>query len=183
MRDAEVGLVKALVVAVAAALAGGSALAAPAAPPRADRWQAIVECRRETNDKSRLACMDAAIAAAEAAEANRELVIVDRKRAEAEDRSRFGLTGGETLAQAVTKPLKPARIRNYDSTVLRAFQSSYLKEWIFWLADGSVWRQHGDDEIYREPKQGSTVSISRGALGTFFLVVDRGFAVRVRRIR
>lgn len=172
--------------AVALMLAGTGVAAAqtPApAPPRPDRWQQVVECRHETNDKARLACMDAAIAAMEAAEANREVVVVDRKRVERDQRKTFGLPAQASVADEATRPLRAPRIGKYEATVLQALQSSFLHEWIFWLSDGSVWRQHGDEEIYRKPHEGSSVEISRGVLGSFFLVVDRGFAVRVNRVR
>jgi hypothetical protein len=168
---------------LAAALAGTATAQDAPAPPRPDRWQQVVECRRETNDKARLACMDAAIAALEAAEANHEVVVVDRRRVEREDRKRFGLPRRESVAEESTRPIRPPNIRKYEASVLQTFQSSFLHEWIFWLSDGSVWRQHGDEEIYRKPHKGSTVEISRGLLGNFFLVVDRGFAIPVNRIR
>jgi len=172
----------AILMLMAAAGTAGAQTAAPSAP-RPDRWQQVVECRKETNDKARLACMDAAIAALEAAEANHEVVVVDRRRVEREDRKRFGLPRRESVAEESTRPIRPPNIRKYEASVLQTFQSSFLHEWIFWLSDGSVWRQHGDEEIYRKPHKGSTVEISRGLLGNFFLVVDRGFAIPVNRIR
>jgi len=152
-------------------------------PPRPDRWQQVVECRKETNDKARLTCMDAAIAALEAAEANHEVVVIDRKRVERDRKQNFGLPESESVAEAATKPLRAPRVDRYDATVLQTIQSSFLKEWIFWLSDGSVWRQQGADEIYRKPHKGSSVEISKGMLGGFFLVADRGFAIRVHRVR
>ena len=168
---------------VGMALTLGAGAADAQTVPRADRWQQIIECRKETNDKARLTCMDAAIAAAEAAEANHELVVVDRKGVERDERKNFGLARRESVAEAATKPIRPPKVKRYEATVLQAMQSSFLKEWIFWLSDGSVWRQLGAEEIFREPHKGSVAEISRGAFGNFFLVVDRGFAVRVHRVR
>ena len=168
---------------IGAGLLGGTAMAQTPTSPRPDRWQAVVECRKETNDKARLACMDAAIAALEAAEANREVVVIDRRRVERDQKKNFGLPARESVAEASTKPIRPPKIDRYQATVLQAMQSSFLREWIFWLSDGSVWRQHGDEEIYRKPHKGSAVEISKGMLGNFFLVVDRGFAIPVRRVR
>ncbi len=165
-------------------MGAGSAIAQEAPPPpRPDRWQQVVECRHETNDKARLACMDAAIAALEAAEANHEVVVIDRAHVERDRHKRFGLPQTQSVAEAATAPLRVPKGDRYEGTVLQALQSSFLNEWIFWLADGSVWRQQGAEEIYRKPHAGSTAEIKRGVLGSFFLVVDRGFAVRVHRVR
>ena len=172
----------AILMLMAAAGTAGAQTAAPSAP-RPDRWQQVVECRKETNDKARLACMDAAIAALEAAEANHEVVVIDRRRVERDRKKNFGLPQGESVAEAATEPLRAPRVDRYEATVLQTIQSSFLHEWIFWLSDGSVWRQQGADEIYRKPHKGSDVVISKGTLGGFFLVADRGFAIRVHRVR
>ena len=52
------------------------------------------------------------------------------------------------------------------------------------LADGAQWQfAESVPNAYRPPRQGSQVTIDRGALGSFLLSFDNQAAVRVRRIR
>jgi hypothetical protein len=167
-------------------IAAGLALLATAAaaqerrmPPSADRWQDVLECRKETDPARRLACMDAAIAAAEAAERAGELVVRDRRRAERQEREDFGLR----QRRAEDPVLAARRVREVRSTITFSRFRPYEQEWVIALADGSVWRQIGTEEIYRTPRIGLPVEITRGMLGNFFLVVDDATAIRVRRVK
>jgi len=52
------------------------------------------------------------------------------------------------------------------------------------LEDGAVWAFTGSvDTTYRLPRDGSSVEISRGAIGSFLLRYDNQASVRVRRVR
>lgn len=53
--------------------------------------------------------------------------------------------------------------------------------WLLVLADRSVWKT--DDDVRFFPKQGDTVRISKGALGSFLAVIGKEPAVRVKRMR
>ena len=50
------------------------------------------------------------------------------------------------------------------------------------LADGQVWAQIDSDDRSRV-KQGDTVTIRKGSLGSFLLLGPDRIAVRVRRLR
>lgn len=171
---------RAVVIAAGFALMAGQAQAQErAAPPSADRWQDVLECRKETDPTRRLACMDAAIAAAEAAERRGELVVRDRRQVEARQREEFG--------RRTAPPEDPAvaarKIREVRSTITFSRFRPHEREWVIALADGSVWRQIGTEEIYKTPRIGLPVVITRGMLGNFFLVVDGATAIRVRRVK
>jgi hypothetical protein len=150
-----------------------------AAAPAADRWQDVLECRKETDPSRRLACMDAAIAAAEAAERSGELVVRDRSQVETKQREEFGLR-----TPRPEDPVVAARkVNEVRSTITFSRFRPYEREWVIALADGSVWRQIGTEEIYKTPRIGLPVEITRGMLGNFFLVVDGATAIRVRRVK
>lgn len=165
--------------ALLAAASAGPALAQERAPARADQWQKVIECRKETDPAQRLACMDAAIAAVERAEANRELVVIDRRQTELQARDDFGQRKPEEqLARALPRP----KVREVRSTVTASRLRAYSRGWLIALADGSVWEQIDREEVYRTPKPGLSAHITRGLLGSFFLVLDGSTAMRVRRI-
>lgn len=174
MRDRIIGLGLGLV-------AIGGAQAQPAPQPLPDRYQKVVECSRETDPARRLACMDAAIAEAEKARRSGDLVITDRAGIEATERREFGLSR-EREAQRRAE-LARSTVRDLRTTVVAARLRPYEREWVIALADGSVWRQTGSDEIFRKPKPGLPVEVTRGVLGSFFLVVDGATAIRVRRVK
>lgn len=149
------------------------------APASADRWQDVLECRKETDPARRLACMDAAIAAAEAAERAGELVVRDRRQVERRQREDFGLRQPRPQDPVVAS----RKVREIRSTITFSRFRPYEQEWVIALADGSVWRQIGTEEIYKTPRIGLPVEITRGMLGNFFMVVDDATAIRVRRVK
>lgn len=171
-------IVRMAALAVALVWAG----AASAQAPRADRWQNVVECRAQTDPAKRLACMDAAIAAAEAAERSGEMVVIEKSEVERAAKEDFGLRGQSRTA-AAPRVMRRPDIRELRTTVTAARLRPYEKEWVIALADGSVWRQIGNEEIFKRPRPGLPVEITRGLLNNFFLVVDGATAIRVRRIK
>jgi hypothetical protein len=168
-----------VIAAVVAALGGETHSQERAAPPSADRWQDVLECRKETDPSRRLACMDAAIAAAEAAERSGELVVRDRRQTERKQREEFGLR----QPRAEDPVVAARKMRDLRSTITFSRFRPHEQEWVIALADGSVWRQIGNEEIYKTPRIGLPVEITRGMLGNFFLVVDDATAIRVRRVK
>ncbi|MES2042670.1 MAG: hypothetical protein V4475_02275 [Pseudomonadota bacterium] len=168
-------------------LAGFAVMAtAPAAareaptPVRAALLQHVVDCRAITDDTKRLACFDTQVAALDAAEKNKQLVVVDREQVRAARRTLFGLPlpnlhifGGndDRDANAVTQ---------IEGKIASA--SAAADGWRIKLDDGSVWEQTDGKPIFRSPRPGMAVVVQHGAMGAYFLSVAGAPGVKVRRV-
>lgn len=168
-------------------LAGFAVMAtAPAAareaptPVRAALLQHVVDCRAITDDARRLACFDTQVAALDAAEKNKQLVVVDREQVRAARRTLFGLPlpnlhifGGndDHDANAVTQ---------IEGKIASA--SAAADGWRIKLDDGSVWEQTDGKPIFRSPRPGMAVVVRHGAMGAYFLSVAGAPGVKVRRV-
>lgn len=162
-------------LAAAPALAQGAAAGKPQALTR------VLDCRTRAAPEERLACFDREVAALEAAEASRELVVVDQQQLRRTRRSLFGLSlpdlnifgDGNDDEEAVTA---------LESTIRSASQSAYGK-WTLTLADGARWMQIDSRNLRKEPRAGDPIRIRRGAVGSYLANIDGQIAIRVRRER
>ena len=75
---------------------------------------------------------------------------------------------------------RPEEVDRLSAKAVAAFRDVRGK-WVIKLEDGAVWHQTDDNEIFRDPRPGSTVVISKAALGSFFIKVDGQQAVRAHR--
>jgi hypothetical protein len=168
--------------ALAIALVSMAAVQAASAPTPssapAPAVQAVLSCRTITEDAARLACFDKAVSAMGEAQSKGDLVTLDREQRRAVRRQAFGLAlPAFTLFDRGEKPEEADRL---TATVASAHQDAYGK-WILKLDDGAVWVQTDDNEMGSPPHKGSSVVISRGTLGSFFLKVDGHQAIRAKR--
>ncbi len=147
---------------------------------RPELLQRLVACRAETADAARLACLDAAVAALDAAERSGEVTVVDREQVRAARRSLFGIEGGD---------LNVFRGRGGDETEDATLETRLVSAgqardgWRFTLEDGAVWRQIDSEPLRVTPRPGQTVTIRRGAIGSYLLGIDGARSLRVRRER
>ncbi|HUG45043.1 MAG TPA: hypothetical protein VMK31_00845 [Sphingomicrobium sp.] len=139
--------------------------------------QRLMDCRAIAAPEERLGCFDRETAAMGQAIASSNLVVVDREQARAAKRSVFGFSvpnfgglfgGGDDDVSQIESTIK--------STSRNA-----LGGWIITLADGSVWSQT-DDWPGLDPRQGKTVIVKRGALGSFRLMIPGENGIKVKRI-
>lgn len=145
-----------------------------------DALAALRNCRAVAADAARLACFDQAARALDEGEASGELVVVDRSEIQDTRQRLFGLDvpnvrllerfGGQGQIDAV------------ETTLTRAHQSS-RGEWVFELADGSVWRQVDTERLTARATPGAAVRIRRAALGSYFINVAGSRALRAQRER
>jgi hypothetical protein len=140
--------------------------------------QQLIACRSITDSAERLACFDRQSEAVSKALASKELVVIDKARANAAKRSLFGFSipdfgglfgGGDD------------EVKEIASTVTKASQDGY-GAWIVTLADGSTWYQQDDSPLGLPPEKGNKVVVHRGSLGAFFLRVAGQPGIRVKRI-
>jgi hypothetical protein len=141
-------------------------------------FQKLIDCRAIGTVAERLACYDAQIAILDAAERDRQIVVVDKKQMVEARRGLFGFTlpslkifGGDDDDEAA-KLLE---------TTVRAASRGSNGEWIIILADGARWRQI-DDRPIMAPKAGQTIQIRRSGIGTYFARVGgQNNGMKVRR--
>ena len=153
--------------------------AAKAPPPSPGALKAVMDCRALTDSNERLACFDRAVGAMAQAEASGDLMTLDREQRRAVRKQAFGLAlpsldifnRGEKTEEANRITAKAAKVQ-LDPT----------GHWLITLDDGAVWLQTDDYQLNHDPKPGSTVVISKGSLGSFFIKVDGQQAIRARRV-
>jgi hypothetical protein len=169
---------------VMAALAAlpAAALAQQAAAPaqqRPETFEALIRCRAITEDAARLRCFDQATAALQAAAERRDVVVVDRAQVRESRRRLFGIAlprlpvfgGGSDEEDEVDE---------VQGVVASAAQDG-LGHWMVTLEDGAVWVQTDNNRLALRPRPGQPVVISRAALGSFMMRVNRQPGIRVRR--
>jgi hypothetical protein len=164
-----------------AALFTASALAADKIEkkaPRAEVLQKLIDCRSIPDPVERLACFEIQTAKIDNAEANRDLVIIDRDQATKARKERFGLPARPLVVGAapalgegvtdVTSKIRTAKLLNNN-------------RWLFVLEDGARWYQ-AESKLLRDPKPGQSIRIRKASLGGFLANIDGQTATRVRRL-
>lgn len=98
-----------------------------------------------------------------------------------------GPAGGAGFgAEQIARPLSERRAddgaNEIDVAVVSA-RDNGLSMWQFSLADGAVWRMTERSVNFRPPAPNETVTIRKGALGSYLMQVGKQAAVRVERVR
>jgi hypothetical protein len=163
----------AAVSAVASAAPKGKTLAEPAVV------QHLLDCRKLASDAERLACYDKATAAMESATASGDLVSIDREQRRAARRQAFGFVL-PTLS-FLEHGEKEGEADRITATIAEASQDPYGK-WVIKLDDGALWTQTEPEALGRRPHKGSSVTINRGMMGSFFMTIDGQGAGKAKRI-
>lgn len=148
----------------------------PSAPPAA--VQSLLACRSITDSGQRLACYDKATQGFADAVGKREVVVIDKARANEARRSLFGFSipnfgallggGGDEISQI-------------QSTVEGAFENGD-GGWTIKLADGSTWAQTDGTPVALPPRRGDKVVVKRGALGAYFVKLGSQPGFKAKRV-
>jgi hypothetical protein len=174
---------KIVYLAVVAVLVGtasaGNAQSGGASRPEA--LNRLTACRALADTAERLGCYDREVAAIDAAEARKDLVVVDRQQIQRTRRSLFGLSlpdlnifgNDDGDEQAVTE---------LQSTIRSASQSPHRK-WTLTLQDGARWVQTDTRRLADDPRPGHAIRIRRAALGSYLANINGQVAIRVQRER
>lgn len=175
---------KTIAVMIAGALlAGQGNAAAPAGSVPAAAFDALFACRSIADGPQRLACFDGKVAALQDAQAKHDIVVVDREQMHKARKSLFGFNlptldlfgehggkapkGEEDEIKEVTEPVRSAR---QDGT----------GNWMVVLESGAVWQQT-EGVLALAPKPGTSVTIRRGMLGSYFMRVGSQPGIKVKR--
>ncbi len=148
----------------------------PAGTPAA--VQSLLACQSIADSGQRLACFDKAAAGLADAMTRKEVVVVDKARANEAKRSLFGFSvpnfsslfgGGDD------------EMNQIESTVAGAFENGY-EGWTIKLADGSTWQQTDDTPVAIPPRRGDKVIVRRGTLGSYFVKLGTQPGFKAKRV-
>ena len=170
--------------ALALLLSVGSAASAQERPQeRPQALNRLVACRSISATAERLACYDREVAAVDAAERARDLVVVDRQQVRRTRRSLFGLALPNLgiFGDDNDDDSEEEQASVLESTIRTVRQDADGK-WTFTLEDGARWTQVDTRDLQRDPRPGNRVRIRRAGLGSYLANIDGQLAIRVRRI-
>ena len=165
------------------AAANASAQQAQEGQARPQALTRMLDCRAMQPAAERLACYDREVAAFEAAEKAREVVVYDREQIRRTRRSLFGIALPDLNIFGGRKEDGEEReeVAQIESTI-RAISQTGNKRYVFTIDDGARWAQIDDRELSATPRAGQKVRIRRAAMGSYLANIGSNTAVRVRRI-
>ncbi|HEX7849432.1 MAG TPA: hypothetical protein VF485_06845 [Sphingomonas sp.] len=146
------------------------------AKPRIKLLQQTLDCAAIKADAERLACYDRTVAALGKAEEAKEIVVTDREQMREARRSLFGFrlpslrifgSGDEEISEI--------------ETTISGVSRSYDGGLSLTVADGAQWVQTDTRAIVGKIKPGDKVTISRGAMGSYFASIPGRPAFKVQR--
>lgn len=152
-------------------------LANPAlAQERSKRLSAVVDCRKIADSAERLACYDKTVADLDGAEKSREVVVVDKDQVNEARRSVFGLR----LPRIKLFGDGTDDVTAVESTVTEV-GSNRDGRLTFTIEDGARWVQTDSHQVIGV-RVGTKVTLTRGALGSFFATFKGSTSAKVRRV-
>jgi hypothetical protein len=141
--------------------------------------QSLLACQSVADSGQRLSCYDKAAQGLADAMTKKELVVVDKARANEAKRSLFGFSipnfgalfggGGDD------------QVNQIESTITGAFENGY-DGWMIKLADGSSWQQTDSAPIALPPRKGDKVVVKRGSLGSYFVKLGSQPGFKAKRV-
>jgi len=147
------------------------------APPAAVK--SLLACQSIADAGQRLTCFDKAAQGLSDAMTKKEVVVIDKARANEAKRSLFGFSipnFGALFGSA-----GDAQVNQIESTVAGAFENGY-EGWTIKLADGSTWQQTDGAPIALAPRRGDKVVVKRGTMGSYFLKLGSQPGIRAKRV-
>jgi hypothetical protein len=159
-------------------LGGTSSVAKPVDTTVPQQIQRLLACRSVADSAARLACYDKETQTVAGAFSTGDVVALDREKVRTTRRTLFGFhvpTLGNVFGGDDNE------VKQVEG-VLAGVGTNRDGGYIFRLADGARWSQTDGKPIAMEPQSGDKVVIRRGAMGSYFLSVDRQPGVRVERL-
>ena len=140
----------------------------------------VLACRTIADSTARLACFDDRVKAFEDAKNRRQIVIVDEPEIRTARRGLFGFSlpklkiFGNDDAEDELKRLE---------TTITDVGHARDGNWLISLAEGGQWLQTDLRVLALSPKLGNKVSITRGALGSYFVSINGQPAIKMSRVK
>ncbi len=151
---------------------------ASSSPGTAAAVSAVMDCRSIADSAERLACFDKTVGEMAKAETSGELLTLDREQRRSVRRQAFGLN-----LPSLTIFDRGEKGEDADRLTAKVVSAHKLGDgkWLIQLEGGAIWRQTDDQELFKEPHNGSTAVVKRGTLGSFFMKIDGDTAFRAHR--
>lgn len=161
-----------------------AAQAAPRQQPRAEIFDALLQCRAIADGPQRLACFDRQVGAMNEAAQRDEVVVLDKGELKKTRKTLFGfsfpklpfLGGAEDQDER-----KEEEGFNHIQAKIVSVRSLGYGKWQIALDDGAQWATT-EAVTGRDPKAGLSIEIRRAAMGSFMGKVEGGRAVRMKRV-
>ena len=140
--------------------------------------QSLLACRSLADPGQRLSCYDKAAQGFSDAMGKKELVVIDKARANEAKRALFGFSvpNFSTLLGGGRDD-----VNQIESTVAAAFENGY-EGWTIRLADGSTWQQTDGNPVALPPRKGDKVIVKRGSKGSYFHKLGSQPGFKAKRI-
>lgn len=153
----------------------------PEAPPQV--LAKVFDCRAIQPEAERLACYDREVAAFQAAEAARVVVVYDREQVRRTRRSLFGIAlPNLDIFGGGKDDKKEAEEFSQIETTIRGVSQDSLGRYLLTLADGARWVQIDNRDLSITPRPGQPIHIRRAAMGSYLANIGTQTAIRVRRV-
>lgn len=162
-----------------AGLASSAAIAAPSGSRFDPTIGAVASCRQIRDSAQRLACFDKAAAGLTTAVEQGEIAVVTREQASKTRRSLFGFAVPEF--PFFKKSKDEGELKEIKTTIVSARPYGPGKHRLQVAEADGVWET--TESLMREPEAGQPVTITRGALGSYWIKVGNQREVRGRRVR
>lgn len=162
-------------------LAAAPATAQERDRPRSQALTELVECRTIAAPEERLACYDREVAALDAAEARKDVVVVDREQLRKTRRTLFGLTLPNLSIFGDDSPDEEG-VQRIETTI-KSVDRRPRGKWIFQVEDGALWAQTDSRELPIDPEPGDKIAIRKAAMGSYLANINGQIAIRVERVR
>ena len=140
--------------------------------------QSLLACQSIADAGQRLSCFDKAAQGLAQAMSKKEVVVIDKARANEAKRSLFGFSVPNFGALFGSGD---DAVNQIESTVTGAFENGY-EGWTIKLADGSTWQQTDGATVALPPRKGDKVTVRRGTMGSYFLKIGSQPGLRAKRV-
>lgn len=172
-----------LILAATLAAAPAPLFAQTASPPaRPETLTRVLGCRALESAEARLACYDREVAAFEAAESSRQIVVMDRQEVRRTRRTLFGLPLPDLGIFGDANPDEEEGVSEITSTV-RSATRNQNGQWVIVLEDGARWVQTDTRGPRRTVNPGMPIRIRRATMGSYMASIGEQSGIRVRRDR
>ncbi|WP_120717460.1 hypothetical protein [Tsuneonella amylolytica] len=152
----------------------------PADAPPAPLFEAVTACRAVADTAARLACYDRTVAALAAAEAGREVVVLDRAGMRKTRERLFGINMPQVRLFGRSDTVEDADVVQQISSTIKAMAIAPDGLPVFLLADGGRWKQTDGRNVF--PRVGHTITIKHGILNKYTASINGRAGVRVIRL-
>jgi hypothetical protein len=140
--------------------------------------QSLLACQSIADPGQRLSCFDKAAQGLADAMSKKEVVVIDKARANEAKRSLFGFSIPNFGALFGSSD---DQVNQIESTVTGAFENGY-EGWMIKLADGSAWQQTDGTTVALPPRKGDKVIVKRGTMGSYFVKLGAQPGFRAKRV-